>query len=763
MLKTYKIGITGQVQGVGFRPYVYSLATEFSLTGTVSNNEKGVIIFASGIEESILNFYNKLIQSPPPVSRIKNSEIFQIEDKIYDEFKIIPSIKGGHLNLSLTPDFAICNDCQYDIVNQDNKRYNYPFTTCVNCGPRWAITETFPFERNHTSIDEFPMCEECVEEYTNPIDRRFHSQTNTCITCGIELVLVNNSGEKIETSKRSLFNNIAALLLDGKIIAIKNTTGYLLCCNAENEQVVQSLRDKKNRPNKPFAILYPSLDLLKNELHLDKVHVKSLTSTERPITIISLENYKGKINLNNVAPGLSQLGVMLPYSGILQLMANELSFPIVATSGNIHGSPIISENDEAFNKLNHVADYFLQHNLRITHPQDDSVVKFSTKFNEEVFFRRSRGYAPNYFNASIVSDKKIMALGGHLKSSVAYFPNEFLYISQYLGNLDNFDVYERFTNTALNFIDLFEQKPNVILADSHPTYQSTLYGKELAKQFSTEIYKIQHHKAHFASVLGEHDLFDSDRSILGIIWDGTGYGEDGQIWGGEFFKYQSNIINRICHFEYFNWLAGDKMSKEPKLSLLSLANDDMQAVLSDKFSETEIAIYQSIKKNNKLKTSSVGRLFDAVASLLDICDINTYEGEAAILLENYIISYDLADCKLYCSVLENNSIPTKDLFYNLYLDFKNGNSKKNVIANFLFTLATIIFQIADKHNLKNIAFSGGVFQNTTLIDMIKEIGENNYKIYFNRNLAPNDENISYGQIMYYLYCMKHKNINEVFK
>lgn len=763
MLKTYKIGITGQVQGVGFRPYVYSLATEFSLTGTVSNNEKGVIIFASGIEESILNFYNKLIQSPPPVSRIKNSEIFQIEDKIYDEFKIIPSIKGGHLNLSLTPDFAICNDCQYDIVNQDNKRYNYPFTTCVNCGPRWAITETFPFERNHTSIDEFPMCEECVEEYTNPIDRRFHSQTNTCKTCGIELVLVNNSGEKIETSKRSLFNNIAALLLDGKIIAIKNTTGYLLCCNAENEQVVQSLRDKKNRPNKPFAILYPSLDLLKNELHLDKVHVKSLTSTERPITIISLENYKGKINLNNVAPGLSQLGVMLPYSGILQLMANELSFPIVATSGNIHGSPIISENDEAFNKLNHVADYFLQHNLRITHPQDDSVVKFSTKFNEEVFFRRSRGYAPNYFNASIVSDKKIMALGGHLKSSVAYFPNEFLYISQYLGNLDNFDVYERFTNTALNFIDLFEQKPNVILADSHPTYQSTLYGKELAKQFSTEIYKIQHHKAHFASVLGEHDLFDSDRSILGIIWDGTGYGEDGQIWGGEFFKYQSNIINRICHFEYFNWLAGDKMSKEPKLSLLSLANDDMQAVLSAKFSETEIAIYQSIKKNNKLKTSSVGRLFDAVASLLDICDINTYEGEAAILLENYIISYDLADCKLYCSVLENNSIPTKDLFYNLYLDFKNGNSKKNVIANFLFTLATIIFQIADKHNLKNIAFSGGVFQNTTLIDMIKEIGENNYKIYFNRNLAPNDENISYGQIMYYLYCMKHKNINEVFK
>ena len=755
MLKTYKIIITGQVQGVGFRPHVYVLAKEYNLSGTVSNNEEGVIIFITGLEKSILKFYKKLIQFPPPVSRIKDSTISQIVSKCFDEFKIIPSQKGGQLNLSLTPDFAICDDCQKDIINPENKRYNYPFTTCVNCGPRWAITETFPFERNHTSIDDFPMCDECVEEYANPLDRRFHSQTNTCQTCGIDLYLTDNKENKIDVVKSELFGKVAKLLLDGNIVAIKNTSGYLLCCNAENEQVVQSLREKKNRPTKPFAILYPSFDLLKNELHLDKVHVKSLISTERPISIISLKNYKGNIALKKVAPGLRQLGVMLPYSGILQLMANELNFPIVATSGNIHGSPIISENDEAINKLNHVAEYFLQHNLNITHPQDDSVIKFSTKFNEDVLFRRSRGYAPNYFNASIVSNKKIMALGAHLKSTIAYYPNEFLYISQYLGNLDNFEVYERFTNTALNFIDLFEQKPSVILVDSHPTYQSTLYGRELAQQFSTEIHEIQHHEAHFSSVLGEYDLFDSNESILGVVWDGTGYGDDGQIWGGEFFKYQSNNIGRIGHFEYFNWLAGDKMSKEPKLSLLSLANDDMESVLSEKFSKSEITIYQSLKKSNKLKTSSVGRLFDSVASLLDICDINTYEGEAAILLENYITDYDLADCKSYISVMDNNSIPTKVLLFNVYLDFKNGNSKKNVIANFLFTLATIIFQIADKHNLKNIAFSGGVFQNTTLIDMIKEIGENNYKIYFNRNLAPNDENISHGQIMYYLNCMKH--------
>ncbi len=752
MLRTYKIIITGQVQGVGFRPYVYGLATEFLLTGTVSNNEEGVIIFVTGLEESILNFYNKLVVFPPPVSRIKGSLIAQIDDRVFEEFKIIPSKKGGQLNLSLTPDFAICEDCQNDIINQENRRYNYPFTTCVNCGPRWAITETFPFERDHTSIDKFPMCEDCIEEYTNPLDRRFHSQTNTCETCGIDLVLVDNSGVKLETSKNTLFKEVANLLSEGKIIAIKNTSGYLLCCNAENEQVVQSLRDKKNRPNKPFAILYPSLALLKHQLQLDKVHVKSLTSTERPITIISLNNYKGKIALNNVAPGLSQLGVMLPYSGILQLLANELSFPIVATSGNIHGSPIISENDEAIYKLNHVADYFLQHNLRITHPQDDSVVKFSTKFKEEVLFRRSRGYAPNYFNASFVSDKKIMALGAHLKSSIAYYPNEFLYISQYLGILDNFDVYERFTKTAMNFIDIFEQKPNVLLVDSHPTYQSTLYGAELAKQFSTEIYKIQHDKAHLASVLGEHELFDSNEPVLGVIWDGTGYGDDKQIWGGEFFEYQYNKIDRISHFEYFNWLAGDKMSNEPKLSLLSLSNGEMQSILEDKFSSEELAIYQSLKKKNKLQTSSVGRLFDAVASLLNICDINTYEGEAAILIENHITDYNVDECKSYCTNLINGLIPTEELFFNLFLDYKNGNSKEKVIANFVFTLASLVYKIADNHKLKNIAFSGGVFQNTTLIDMIKEIGEAKYKLYFNRNLAPNDENISYGQIMYYLHC-----------
>ncbi len=700
MLKTYKISVTGQVQGVGFRPFVFNLATKFLLNGTVSNNKNGVIIIVSGLKNNIQIFYDTLIQNPPPVSKIKNSSIIQIELQQFNTFKIIPSKKTGQVNLPLTPDFAICDDCKKDIQDIRNKRYNYPFTTCVSCGPRWAITQSFPFERNHTSIDEFKMCSDCKKEYTTPSNRRFHSQTNTCNTCGITLSLSDNLGNKIDISQNKLFNYLANLLADGKIIALKNTSGYLLCCNAEDTIVIKKLRKLKNRPYKPFAILYPSLEKLKKELIINNYHINSLTSTQLPITIINSENYKGNIVLEEVAPGLNQLGVILPYSGILQLLANELSFPIVATSGNIHGSPIISNNNEAFEKLKNVADYFLRHNLKITHPQDDSVVKFSTKFNKEVLFRRSRGYAPNYFNITLKSDKKIMAMGAHLKSTIAFTPNDYLYISQYLGNLDSFDVYNRFTQTATDFINIFEQEPEVILVDSHPSYLSTQYGKELAQKIKAKIVTIQHHKAHFTAILGEHNLFD--KKVLGVVFDGTGYGEDDNIWGGEFFNYESNSISRINHLKYFDWFLGDKMSKEPRISLLSLSSDEMLEIVSEKFTKNEFKTYQSLKKSNTLKTSSVGRLFDAVASLLNITDKNTYEGEAAILLENSITDYDLKSCKSYLNS-GGNIFSGKEIIKNIYTDFKNGVTKEKIIANFLFTLAQSIIDMAKINNYKHIA------------------------------------------------------------
>ncbi|HEY9220987.1 MAG TPA: carbamoyltransferase HypF [Lutibacter sp.] len=750
-MPTYKITISGQVQGVGFRPFVYGLAKSYSLTGTVSNNEEGVVIFVSGPKDSVQQFYEKLLKNPPPVSKIKNSAIIEVETSLFTDFNIIPSTKSSRLNLPLTPDFAICDDCKKDIQDPKNRRFNYPFTTCVNCGPRWAITNTFPFERDHTSISNFPMCDACEKEYSNPADRRFHSQTNTCHTCGIELILLDNSGNTIATTSENIFKKIAKLLAEGNIVAIKNTGGYLLCCNAENEAVIKKLRAKKNRPNKPFAVLFPSMEFLQNDLKINELQSKSLTSAERPINIIPLGNYKGKIALKAVAPGLNQLGVMLPYSGILQLLANDLNFPVIATSGNIHSSPIIGNNKEAFEKLNNVADYFVQHNLEISHPQDDSVVKFSAKFNQQVIFRRARGYAPNYFEAKLNSEEKMMAMGADLKSCIAFYPNEYLYVSQYLGNLQNFDVYNRFKATANSFINIFEQQPDVVLADKHPGYQSTQLGKELAKKNKSKLVEIQHHKAHFSAILGEHQLFSE--KVLGVIFDGTGYGDDGNIWGGEFFDYEHHKIKRINHIAYFDWLLGDKMAKEPRLSLLSLASEEMVEVLKTKFTSSELKTYQTLKNTNTLKTSSAGRLFDAVASLLNITDYNTYEGEAAILLENSLFGFDLKSCRSYLSAPEKG-ISATEIIKNMFDDFKNGNPKKQVILNFLYTLAFSVIEIAKSNNYKYIAFSGGVFQNTTLVDILIELAPKEIKLYFHKDLSPNDENISFGQLMYYLNITK---------
>ncbi|MEC8831840.1 MAG: carbamoyltransferase HypF, partial [Bacteroidota bacterium] len=706
-----------------------------------------MIIHLTGNPDAIQSFYDALIKNPPVASKILEHDIGPSNFTAFKEFTISPSQKSGKLNLQLTPDFAICDDCKTEITDKHNRRYHYPFTTCVNCGPRWAITNTFPFERDHTHMVSFPMCETCSNEYGTPTDRRFHSQTNTCPECGIQLRMSTSDGTIINADY--LIEKTADLIKEGNILAIKNTSGYLLCCDANNAEAIKKLRERKNRPTKPFAILYPSLHLLKQHLKINSVQEETLTSPESPIVIIQKKDFKGQLALEELAPRLNQLGVMLPYSGILHLLATELEIPIVATSGNIHASPIISYENTAHSELCEVADYFLDHNLKIANPQDDSVLKFSNRYSEKIIFRRSRGLSPN-FDAVVKTDKKIIAMGGHLKSTVAFFPNDYLYISQYLGNLDHFDVFERYTQTVQKFIDLFEETPEVVLVDKHQGYNSTRHGLEIARELHLEIHQIQHHKAHFASVLGEHGLFNGNSRILGVVWDGTGYGDDSQIWGGEFFVYQKGKIARTGHFDYYDWLAGDKMAKEPRLSFFSLATSTMKEEIKQKFTDEEIAVYNHLKKKETLKTSSVGRLFDAVASLLNLCDHNTYEGEAAILMENKIDGYDLSKCKSYAPEIINGNVSTKELFQNLYSDFSNGAEKCDVIINFLYTLANIIIKSAQHANVKEIALSGGVFQNTILVDMIKELSGSEYKLYFNRNLSPNDENISFGQLMYHL-------------
>jgi len=396
---------------------------------------------------------------------------------------------------------------------------------------------------------------------------------------------------------------VVQFISEGKIIALKNTNGYLLCCDATNKTAIEQLRKRKQRPNKPFAVLYPDIKAIKNDFIVAKNEEKSLESRIAPIVI--LQNTKNtSISINAIAPNLNQTGVMLPSSSLLELIMHKLQKPIIATSGNIHGLPIISEVKEAQEKLKNIDDYFLHHNLKVEFPQDDSVLKFTNE--QQIILRRSRGLAPNYLEIKISKTEPVLAMGAHLKSTFTFVPNKHIYVSQYFGNLDSYEVLERYKKAINQYQNLFNSKPKTILVDKHSQYQSSMLGKELALNYKANTIQIQHHKAHFASALGEHTLFDSKEKIIGVIW------------GGEFFIYQNNEIERVNHFEYFDWIANDKMAKEPRLSLFSLLNYDNKNLIKDKFSATEWKLYHKIVSNNKLKTSSVGRLFDAIASALDI-------------------------------------------------------------------------------------------------------------------------------------------------
>ncbi|MEM8765782.1 MAG: carbamoyltransferase HypF, partial [Bacteroidota bacterium] len=661
MLKTYKIQVGGQVQGVGFRPFVFNLAQKYQLKGTVSNNANGVLIYVNGTSEEVMNFMEDILEKAPDAAIIQNSSMDEIESMDFKNFSIVPSQKADKIAIPLTAHFAICNSCKKEIQDPNNRRYQYAFTTCTQCGPRYAITQKFPFERAHTTMNQFTMCESCVIEYENPKDSRFHSQTNSCDDCGITMQLLSNSGEPILVeSERELLGTIARFLKEGAIVALKNTSGYLLCVDATNNEAVKRLRQRKQRPTKPFALLYPNMEKIHEAFEVSKHEQKALESRVCPIVLLDAKQQTKGHLAEEVAPGLDRYGIMLPSSALLTLLAIETQIPLVATSGNIHGSPILSSEKEAREKLNAVADYFLNHNLEIVFPQDDSVMHFADK--QRILLRRSRGLAPNLMGYTPKTSEKVLAMGAHLKSTLAFTPNGYTYVSPYFGNLDSYEVLQRYTDTLQRYTQLFEELPEVVLVDKHPAYQSTILGKELATNWEVPMVEVQHHKAHFASVLAEHDLFETTTPVLGVIWDGTGLGEDGMIWGGEFFVYQNHQMNRKAHFEYFDALAGDKMAKEPRLSLFSLVNSGV--VVEDKFSKGELKIYQKLKENSKLKTSSVGRLFDAVASLLDVLDVSTYEGEAALLLENLAWQY-LGECIDLLEGKPFGNVPSKTIMERL--------------------------------------------------------------------------------------------------
>jgi hydrogenase maturation protein HypF len=765
-MKTWHLHIKGIVQGVGFRPFVYQLATQLGLKGWVNNGVDGVHIKFNASEKRANEFEQLVTQNAPVLARITAQMLTQTEPESFDTFQIIHSQTEGEANLLLTPDFAICPDCAAELSDPQNRRYRYPFITCTNCGPRFSITHRLPYDRPHTKMDAFLMCQTCQEEYDNPLNRRYFSQTNSCPDCRIELTLYGANQTIISKQDELILSKIPQLWNEGNIVAIKGIGGYLLTCDAGNEEAVARLRKRKHRPTKPFAVMFPDIRLLES-YRLPDATLEELRGSVSPIVLLKA-NFENLI-AESVAPGLDQLGVMLPYTPLYALLLKAFEKPIVATSGNISNSPIVFQDELALAGLTEIADYILANNREIVIPQDDSVIKFSPFNSHKIILRRSRGLAPSYINAGLsLPDQGILATGAMLKSTFGLLHQGNAYLSQYLGDLAHFDTIQNYRHTIDHFVELFKAKPEVILHDKHPDYPSTRYSLDLARELNIPAESIQHHQAHFGAVLGENQQIDTTEPILGVIWDGTGLGDDEQIWGGEFFVYEDYAFSRRGHFTYFPSILGDKMALEPRISAFASCwgIDEADSLLRNKFSNTEWKVYQQIMaRKNPLQTSSVGRLFDAVASLLGLMDMQSYEGEAALALEQLGTDY-CQENGFYFPVfkikeaLVDGNISTQAILREIISDIQAEKSKAFIAAKFHFILAAQIKAFARRLGIYKIAFSGGVFQNGLLVDMLRHLFKTDYELFFHQQLSPNDENIAFGQIICYQINQQKASSNQ---
>jgi hydrogenase maturation protein HypF len=776
---TFEIRLNGLVQGVGFRPFVYQLANEWGLKGKVSNGAAGVVIRFNADLTTASRFREALLHEAPALAQITQHTLQKIKSIHFESFDIVESETAERFSLLLPPDFALCNNCRQELHEPTNRRYRYPFITCTHCGPRYSIITALPYDRPHTSMAAFEQCASCWQEYNDPADRRFYAQTNSCDDCGPQLgwhkTNGNHSGQlSFLNDSRWILPRAKWVLEGGKILAIKGIGGYLLLCDATNEQAVETLRRRKYRPQKPFAVLYPMLATLQTEVALNEVEIKALQGVAAPIVLA--ERRDACRVAQSVAPRLPILGVMLPYTPLLDLIANDFGKPLVATSGNISGNPIVYEDGKALADLATVADYILTNNRPIVIPQDDSVLRFTPKHQQPIVIRRSRGLSLHVPKGHQNKDFCV-AMGASMKSTFAINTPDYLYVSQYLGDLESYETQQNFEQVLSHFLRL--QNPDslailgetkALFCDTHEGYFSTQMAVALGQCWQIPIHKIQHHQAHLAAVLAENDLLHSTQPLLGVVWDGTGYGSDGQIWGGEFYPFnfpeqtlseQLRELPHRLHFDYFDALLGDKMPREPRLSALSFCKGVVgsEAILQPKFSTTEWELYPKILSSNSLKTSSVGRIFDAVASLLGLMDRATYEGEAALLLEtlaaSYFAQYGYSFSEYY---LENtdiaSTIPTQKLAEELLIDIQKGCPSDWIAAKFHFSLVKIVETIAHKYGISRLAFSGGVFQNAVLIDLLIEHLSPHFQLYFHRQLSPNDENIAYGQMVQGSLLMK---------
>ncbi|MEN8191168.1 MAG: carbamoyltransferase HypF [Bacteroidota bacterium] len=747
MITRAKINIRGAVQGVGFRPFIYRLAANLDLKGFVYNSSQGVFIEAEGDKHILEEFILKIEKEKPELSFISGMEFSFLDSIGFEEFKIIDSKCEDEKSTIILPDIAVCEDCLQEMNNSSNRRYHYPFINCTNCGPRFSIIESLPYDRPNTSMKEFIMCEECQAEYENPLDRRFHAQPTACPKCGPQVELISSEGEKVVGN--SAIDLTADKVREGKIIALKGLGGYQLIVDARNDDAVKQLRERKHRDEKPFALMFPSIDSINEACDVSEFEKRVLQSPESPIVLLKRKDENSTDVAESVAPGNPYLGIMLPYTPIHHLLLNNLDLPIVATSGNISEEPICIDEKEAFEKLTGIADYFLIHNRPIVRQVDDSIVR--VVLGREMVLRRARGYAPLPIHLSEdKSQKSILAVGGHLKNSIALKLNENVFVSQHIGDLSTESAYSAFIKVIDDFERLYESEPSEIICDLHPEYLSTLF----AKLSEGKCKPIQHHYAHVASCRAENQVTGS---ALGVAWDGTGYGFDNTIWGGEFFISNENEFSHIAQFKQFPLPGGEKAIKEARRAALGALyelygenvfnNYVLIEELTFTSNETEILRSMLNKNINSPKTSSVGRLFDAVSALLGVSSISNYEGQSAMKLE-FLVDKNISG-EYQFELIENEKIliDWSKMIESILSELNMGITISEISTKFHNTLSRIILDVAQLVGEEKVILSGGCFQNIYLVEKTIELLEsNNRKVYIHQRVPTNDGGIALGQI-----------------
>lgn len=760
------ISVVGIVQGVGFRPFIFRIAMKNNVKGYVKNlGGAEVEIWIEGIKENVKSFIEDLVNLKPPSAKIEELKIKEVSPKGFKRFMIMKSERGTSTVSMVPPDFGVCEYCLEEVLRKGSRWYMYPFNSCAWCGPRFTMIEKIPYDRENTAMRDFPLCEECLKEYRDPENlRRFHAQGISCPKCGPRAILLSQTGEILENNSVKAIFEAAKLIDEGFIVAVKGVGGFHIAALASDDEIVLELRRRKRRPHKPFALMVLNLRTCEELVYLDDPAKSLLKSIERPIVVLPRKDNAPVSEY--VAPNLDTLGVMLPYTPLHYMLLSKTKDKfLIMTSGNPKGLPLCIDNKKALEKLSGIVEYFLVHNRRIVNRADDSVIRFTD--GQPCFLRRSRGYVPTWIKLSFSMKRPVVALGAMISNTGAIGIENYVIPTQYVGDMDNLENLE-FLKSAIEFLVQcykINLKDCIIVADKHPLYPTKRLAVKLSEKYCSRLVFIQHHQAHIASVMAEFGI-PPDKDVLGIAIDGIGYGDDGNIWGGEVLRVRYNSYVRVGHLNYQVLPGGDLAVKYPVRSLVGILSQvyskEELIKLCNKLKldrglprgnkELEIVIKQAYSLSQP-KASSTGRFLDSVSALLNVCQVRTYEGEPAITLEVFARKGKLIDElgeEHYVNYANNTYLVDTPKLMSDVINLMESYEPRSIALTVQVLLGKCLGLIALKRAHRGddvLIVSGGAAVNDFIIQGIKSVIRDRLKIILPRKIPPGDGGISVGQVV----------------